>query len=171
MGTNKESVVSTENNKGRRHSRNKKIYYEQFPYARAMRLSSDLDREVNEYLWQNSLSFNQLCYFAVSQFIAVSQRIELAPIANSKKRLWDHTESRNELISQPPVVSAQPKRRTALKDESQQRAVRFTPELDLKVQEYLVKNDLSFSQLCQFAIGKFISKHQIIELSVQGRRG
>src|SRR5690242_11571654 len=73
---------------GLRHSRNNKIYYAQFPLSRVFKLSVDLDQDLGEYLRQNSISLNQLCHLSISQFISVPQKIELLPVANSKKRLW-----------------------------------------------------------------------------------
>ena len=44
------------------------------------------------------------------------------------------------------------------------KTVRFNEELMLRVEEYLQRNKIKFSQLIQMAITKFISKRQAIEL-------
>jgi hypothetical protein len=44
------------------------------------------------------------------------------------------------------------------------KTVRFENELETKVEEYLEKNDIKFSQLVNIAVEKFISEPQSIEL-------
>ena len=44
------------------------------------------------------------------------------------------------------------------------KTVRFNEELRLRVEEYLHRNRIKFSQLIQMAITKFISERQAIEL-------
>ena len=45
------------------------------------------------------------------------------------------------------------------------KTVRFEDELESKVEEYLEKNDIKFSQLINLAVEKFISEPQSIELT------
>jgi hypothetical protein len=44
------------------------------------------------------------------------------------------------------------------------KTVRFEDELEGKVEEYLEKNDIKFSQLVNIAVEKFISEPQSIQL-------
>ncbi len=44
------------------------------------------------------------------------------------------------------------------------KTVRFDDELESKVEEYIEKNDIKFSQLINIAVEKFISEPQSIEL-------
>ena len=44
------------------------------------------------------------------------------------------------------------------------KTIRFDDELESKVEEYLEKNDIKFSQLVNIAVEKFISEPQSIEL-------
>lgn len=44
------------------------------------------------------------------------------------------------------------------------KTVRFDDELEAKVEEYLEKNDIKFSQLVNIAVEKFISEPQSIQL-------
>ncbi len=45
------------------------------------------------------------------------------------------------------------------------KTVRFDDELEAKVEEYIEKNDIKFTQLVNIAVEKFISEPQIIELT------
>ncbi len=53
----------------------------QLPHPRSVRLSKDLDAEVVAYLLKNTLSFNQLCQFAISKFIKEEQTVTLVPVS------------------------------------------------------------------------------------------
>ena len=44
------------------------------------------------------------------------------------------------------------------------KTVRFEDDLDHKVQEYMEKNEIKFSQLVNIAVAKFISEPQTIQL-------
>jgi len=44
------------------------------------------------------------------------------------------------------------------------KTIRFDDELESKVEKYLDKNDIKFSQLINIAVEKFISEPQSIEL-------
>ncbi|MBI2605786.1 MAG: hypothetical protein HYW49_06865 [Deltaproteobacteria bacterium] len=44
------------------------------------------------------------------------------------------------------------------------KSVRFENELEAKVEEYLEKNEIKFSQLVSIAVEKFISEPQSIQL-------
>jgi antitoxin component of RelBE/YafQ-DinJ toxin-antitoxin module len=45
------------------------------------------------------------------------------------------------------------------------KTIRFDDELESKVEEYIEKNDIKFSQLVNIAVEKFISEPQSIELT------
>ncbi len=44
------------------------------------------------------------------------------------------------------------------------KTVRFDDELEGKIEDYIEKNDIKFSQLVNMAVEKFISEPQVIEL-------
>ncbi len=44
------------------------------------------------------------------------------------------------------------------------KTVRFEDDLETKIEEYLDKNDLKFTQLLNLAVSKYISETQTIEL-------
>ncbi len=137
-----------------RTSRNNKIYYEQKPDPRIFRLSIHLDQEAMKYLDYNQISFNQLCRFAIEDFISKAQSLSLIPIKEIEK---------NKNLSKN-----QEKRVNSFIRKSPSRSARLTKDLDLEVQEYLDRNDLSFGQLCQFAIEQFIIEGHSFELAPVG---
>jgi hypothetical protein len=62
----------------------------QLPNPRSVRFTKELDAEVASYLVQNGLSFNQLCTFAVEQFISKNQTIQLKSVRSPDIRPKPH---------------------------------------------------------------------------------
>ena len=55
----------------------------QLPSPRSVRLPEGLDKDVTRYLEQNHINFNQLCTFALQQFVSQPQTLELLPVAQT----------------------------------------------------------------------------------------
>ena len=56
----------------------------QTPWPRSVRLPQELDETVTRYLEQNRINFNQLCTFALGQFVSKPQHWRLDPIVGAQ---------------------------------------------------------------------------------------
>jgi hypothetical protein len=52
----------------------------QLPWPRSVRLPEDLDDVVGRYMEKNRINFNQLCTFALQQFVTEPQQWDLHPV-------------------------------------------------------------------------------------------
>ena len=64
----------------------KRKFKDQLPHPRSARLSVELDARVTIYLRDNNLAFNQLCQFAIEQFISTPQTLNLREAPTLQKK-------------------------------------------------------------------------------------